>query len=250
MEYDYTDLTDKQRAFAEEYVLSLDAKNSAIRAGYSGGTHGHEVMKLPHVKAYIDYLTEQRAKRLQGIQDQVIEKLWQIASVDANELVQFRRTCCRFCYGENHRYQWTDVEFERARAEAKARAYPSPEAPGGTGYDRAKNPNPDCPECQGEGDGHVFAQDTRKLSDAARTAYAGAKVGRDGLEIKIHDRVRALEMLGKHFGLFKEKVEHSGSVENTGPVLNLVLSGDQAAKAVAEAQKQATPPENPENSED
>ena len=167
MEYDYTDLTVKQRAFAEEYVLSLDAKNSAIRAGYSGGTHGHEVMKLPHVKAYIDYLTEQRAKRLQGIQDQVIEKLWQIASVDANELVQFRRTCCRFCYGENHRYQWTDVEFERARAEAKARAYPPPEAPGGTGYDRAKNPNPDCPECQGEGDGHVFAQDTRNLSPAA-----------------------------------------------------------------------------------
>ncbi len=246
MTFDFRDFTGKQRLFAEEYVLCLNPSEAARKAGYAGeGSYGTEIMKIPHVKAYIDHLTDQRAERLKGIQDQVVEKLWEIASVDANELVQYRRTCCRFCYGEDHRYQWTDVEFERACLEAKNRGFPQPEAPGGNGYDHSKDPNPDCPECKGEGDGRVFAQDTRKLSQAAKTAYAGAKVGRDGLEIKIHDRVRALEMLGKHFGLFKDRVEHSGKVENTGPVLNLVLSGDQAAKAVAAANK-LNSPEDPD----
>lgn len=246
MAFDFKDFTLKQRAFAEEYVLSLNAREAALKAGYSNdGEYGSQILKIPHVKAYIDSIMDERAERLKGIQDLVVVKLWEIASVDANELVQYRRTCCRFCYGEDHRYQWTDVEFERACKEASTRGYPQPEAPGGNGYDRSKDPNPECPECKGEGDGHVFAQDTRKLSDAARTAYAGAKVGRDGLEIKIHDRVRALEMLGKHFGLFKEKVEHSGKVEGGGPVLNLVLSGDQAAAAVAKAAK-LNSPEDPD----
>lgn len=235
MSFDFKDFTEKQRAFAEEYVLCLNPKDAAKKAGYGEGHYGPEVLKLKHVQAYINYLTDARAERMKNIQDQVIEKLWEIASVDANELVQYRRTACRYCYGEGHRYQWTDVEHERACVEAKNRGYPEPEAPGGRGYDQTKDPLPHCPECKGEGSGHVFAQDTRKLSQAAKTAYAGAKVGRDGLEIKIHDRVRALEMLGKHFGIFKERVEHSGEVSG-GPVLNLVLSGEQAAQAVAAAQ--------------
>ena len=70
----------------------------------------------------------------------------------------------------------------------------------------------------------MFAQDTRTASPEARQLYAGAKVGRDGLEIKIHDQMRALELVGKHIGMFKDKVEHSGEIKNTGPVLNLTLA--------------------------
>ena len=223
MTFDFTPFTKKQLKFVEEYMLSMNAGDAARKAGYADG-YGTDLLKVPHIKEYVNYLMDQRAQRLQGIQDQVILKLWDIASVDANELVEYRRTCCRFCYGEGHRYQWTDAEYERAQTEARNRAYPPPEAPGGSGYDVSRDPNPDCPECKGEGEGRVYAKDTRKISEAAKTAYAGAKVGRDGLEIKIHDRVRALEMLGKHFGLFKEKVEHSGKVEGNAPVLNLSLS--------------------------
>lgn len=34
-------------------------------------------------------------------------------------------------------------------------------------------------------------------------------------KIKIADQLKALEMLGKHFGLFVERVEHSGALEIT-----------------------------------
>lgn len=32
-------------------------------------------------------------------------------------------------------------------------------------------------------------------------------------EVKLWDKLRALEMLAKHFGLIKERVEHQGSLE-------------------------------------
>ena len=39
--------------------------------------------------------------------------------------------------------------------------------------------------------------------------------GEDGLEreIKMADKLKALELLGKHLGMFKDKVELSGSLE-------------------------------------
>jgi len=35
-------------------------------------------------------------------------------------------------------------------------------------------------------------------------------------EIKFYDKIKALELIGKRFGLFTDKVEHSGSID-TGP---------------------------------
>jgi phage terminase small subunit len=224
VDFDCSDLNERQRKFCEEYILDLNAKAAALRAGYAEGGQQYALMRLPHIKAYIEYLFEERAKRLSIKADDVLSRLWSMATCDVNELIQYRRHCCRFCYGESNRYQWTDAEFERAVLEAKNRGYPKPEAPGGSGYDRSKDPSPDCPECKGQGTGEVFATDTRKVSPEARMLYAGAKVGRDGLEIKIHDQVRLLELVGKHIGMFKEKVEHSGKIENTGPVLNLTLA--------------------------
>ena len=39
------------------------------------------------------------------------------------------------------------------------------------------------------------------------------KKGRDGFEIKPYSKIQALELLGKHLGMFTEKVE----VKNTTP---------------------------------
>jgi phage terminase small subunit len=240
VDFDPGDLTEMQRKFAEEYILDLNESAAGKRAGYTSGSAGHVTRKLPHVKAYIEYLFAERAKRLSIKTDDVLARLWSIATADVNELIQYRRHCCRHCYGAQHRYQWTDAEFERAVLEAKNRGYPKPEAPGGAGYDRTKNPNPDCPECMGQGTGEVFALDTRNASPEARQLYAGAKVGRDGLEIKIHDQMRALELVGKHIGMFKDKVEHSGEIKNTGPVLNLTLAAPPGT-VLGAAQNPETP---------
>lgn len=55
---------------------------------------------------------------------------------------------------------------------------------------------------------------TETLTEAQKKALAVIKKGRDGFEVKPYDKVRALELLGKHLGLFTEKVELSGQVNN------------------------------------
>jgi phage terminase small subunit len=42
-------------------------------------------------------------------------------------------------------------------------------------------------------------------------------------KIKWPDKVKNLELLGRHFGMFKDKVEHSGEIKT--PELKLVLNG-------------------------
>ena len=50
-------LNDKQKAFADYYIESLNATQSAIRAGYSvdcARSIGYENLTKPHIKSYID----------------------------------------------------------------------------------------------------------------------------------------------------------------------------------------------------
>lgn len=50
--------------------------------------------------------------------------------------------------------------------------------------------------------------------------------GEDGLEreIKMADKIKALELLGKHLGMFKDKVELSGSLETEKTKLDDLIS--------------------------
>lgn len=42
----------------------------------------------------------------------------------------------------------------------------------------------------------------------------------DTQKVKLLDKTKALELLGKHLGMFKEKIEHSGNI-NSNPFANL-----------------------------
>jgi phage terminase small subunit len=46
--------------------------------------------------------------------------------------------------------------------------------------------------------------------------YAGVRVGKDGLEVKMHDQLRALDAVARHIGMFPSKVELTG--KDGGPV--------------------------------
>lgn len=63
-------LTLKQKRFADEYIISGNATQSAIKAGYSKKTAGViavENLEKPNIKAYID-------KRLKELDDKAIAK--------------------------------------------------------------------------------------------------------------------------------------------------------------------------------
>lgn len=73
-----------------------------------------------------------------------------------------------------------------------------------------------------------LAQVIRDLKAIAHGDLARFRAG--GVGVKLADKIRALELLGKSKALFVEKVEHSGEVKTQAPVINLTLTAP-AAKA-------------------
>jgi len=137
-----------------------------------------------------------------------------MATADPNELMRYTRVNCRFCWGIDHNYQWTVGEFKRAIQHAHDTNAPEPKCEGGLDFDRLKAPNPDCPECRGEGVGYTYIADTTRVSDQAKLLYAGIKESQHGIEIKMNDQVAALIKAGQHIGMFKDRVELGNDPEN------------------------------------
>ncbi len=67
-------------------------------------------------------------------------------------------------------------------------------------------------------DGIVIIKPTSMLTPLQQAAIVGIKQTQAGIEIKL-DKSRALEMLGRHLGMFNDKLELSGAVAN--PYANL-----------------------------
>ncbi|NFG27694.1 terminase small subunit [Clostridium botulinum] len=59
----------------------------------------------------------------------------------------------------------------------------------------------------------VIIKDTKDIPDDKISAISSIKQGANGVEVKLHDKVRALENIGRHLGMFKDKLEISGTNE-------------------------------------
>lgn len=57
----------------------------------------------------------------------------------------------------------------------------------------------------------VSPKDTDTLSDDQRAAIASIKQGANGVEVKLCDKIKALELLGRHIGMFSDKLSLSGA---------------------------------------
>lgn len=214
------DLTPKQEAFCREYLVDLCGAHAAVRAGYAASVAKQTADKLlnrPYIQERVQSLIADRTERVQFTADEVLADLREMWRADVNDIVEFRRTCCRHCYGADHLYQRTVSEMDRDRKKhriASAKNEEKGEAPlaefqelGGEGYDARKSPVPDCPECFGEGVGGLLLKDTRTLKGGALKLFNGAKQTRDGVEVKIIDRGKLLELALRHFGLLTDKVK-------------------------------------------
>jgi phage terminase small subunit len=229
------ELTPKQRQFVQEYLVDMNGTQAAIRAGYSKKTANEQASRLlanVNVKAALQHATEERSKRTEITQDQVLNLWWALANADPNELIQYRRVCCRHCHGVGHEYQWRDQdEFELAvqrAAQTEGAVLPTDE--GGYGFDPKLDPHPSCPKCNGEGHGEVFAADTAKLTGGARLLYDGVKVTERGFEIKMQDRAKALENVARHLGMFNDKLKLEGGLTLAGQV-NVYLPDNSREKS-------------------
>lgn len=83
-------LTEKQKRFADEYLIDLNATQAAIRAGYSVKTANEQASRLlanVSVRAYIDKRMAELSKRTGVNQERIIRELARIAFLDPTQLV-------------------------------------------------------------------------------------------------------------------------------------------------------------------
>ena len=166
-------LTDKQKRFCEEYLIALNATQAAIRAGYSPKTAEQTASRLLRnvkVQEYIAKRQKELSRSTQITQERVIKELALIA------------------FSNNADY--ARVVEKKMQTEVDGMLVDVLGEDGKPIMYRTVEP--------------VL---TDELTEEQKRALAVIKKGRDGLEVKSFDKVRALELLGKHLGIFTEKIE-------------------------------------------
>lgn len=205
-------LTPKQEQFCREYLVDLNATQAAIRAGYSAKTAraaGARLLTDVDIQTQIQNGMDKRATDVGINAKHALQLIWDRATADPRELVEVRVSCCRYCYGTEHKYQRTLGEMATARKNWESNGNdPSKfDEQGGVGYSPNRQPVESCPECHGDGVPRVLIKDTRTVSKAAASLFAGAKHGKHGIEVLLHDQGKHIEMAGRNLKLFVDRLE-------------------------------------------
>lgn len=145
-------MTKKQKMFADEYLIDLNATRAyrvaypSVKKDETAAAAGARMLRNVKVQEYISERMQDRQQRTEVTQDRVVKELAAIA-------------------------------FSRA-----------------TDYAAVKG-------------GFVCIKDTDSLSDDQVRAIAGIKEGANGIEIKLNDKEKALELLGRHLGMWNDKLD-------------------------------------------
>ena len=68
---------------------------------------------------------------------------------------------------------------------------------------------------------------TNQVAETKRSAIAAIKAGANGTEVKTYDKLRALELIGKHLGMFSERQASNGrEVEDLSPLASMLGDDD------------------------
>jgi phage terminase small subunit len=85
-------MNDRQRAFAREYLIDLNGKAAAIRAGYKPSTADNVacgLLKKPEIAALVAQGTERRAAKKRITADRVMEELGRVAFADIRNFIDW-----------------------------------------------------------------------------------------------------------------------------------------------------------------
>ena len=170
------DLTDKQRLFCIYYIKSFNQTMAAIKAGYSrksAHVEGSRLIRIPKVAAEIRRL---KGEMQQGIfidAMDVLNKYIQIAFADITDFVEFGSIVREQLHPETGQVM-LDAEFK--------------------------------PITYNEG----FV-DFKPSDEVDGTIITELKLGRDGVVVKLADKMKAMDFLVKHFDMvpdhFKRQLE-------------------------------------------
>lgn len=229
-------LTEHHRRFIQFFVQTNDWNEAERLAKLPEGS-GRQLMRLSMVIQAIE--AARRNINLPQATAAYVKGRWlQLHSADPRELSEKWSVPCRFCWGDEHQYQYNEVELRAALTKHRAaqmRLAEEQRVPfdelGGGGYTINRMPmrgedyvtfraamarqnglpepqvetNSDhsCPSCYGHGLDHVVFHDTRTFSRSAATLYRGVKItSGGGIEYLTRDQGQALSMLAKYLGMF------------------------------------------------
>ena len=159
-------MTKKQKIFADEYLIDLNATRAyrvaypSVKKDEAAAVNGSELLRNTKVQEYISERMQERQQRTEVTQDMVVKELAAIAFARATDYVEIRS-------------------------------------------------NGVC--------GTVVIKPTTDLSDQQIRAIAGIKEGANGIEIKLNDKEKALELLGRHLGMWNDKIKVDGEVTTNNP---------------------------------
>lgn len=96
--------------------------------------------------------------------------------------------------------------------------------------------------------GHVRIKATEDLGKDEKKIIAGIKEGQWGTEVKFHDRLRALELLMKHLGMFDQKdeldkEEQKARIEKLKNDARIVEEGEESGVILMPAIEEVQPPD-------
>lgn len=241
-------LTKGEELFCREYVKHRNGAQ-AFRVAFPQrgkqtedinypSKRANELLRRPEVQGRIDELIAEASKEAVTTTAEVLKRWMAIATADPRELVETRLGCCRYCYGLGFNYQWRAREIEAMVCEvdernARRRGNTAPEnyvdVSGGDGFQEFLDPNPECPECGGEGVPRVVIKDTRNLSPEALLLYGGAKYTKNGIEIIIADRQKAFENVTRILGMFNDNIKLSGDMTTMAAIVEIATDDPEKA---------------------
>lgn len=257
-----TTLDITERKFCFEYVQDSNGTRAYMRATgttreASAATMAWKWLNREEIRAQIEVELAALQKRAGVSTEEMLRRMWAIATADARELVEHVVECCRYCYGKDGLYQRTDTELRRDRAEfenlgrqridgvyvgkRKRKADNDPDAApevfqeqGGGGFDPHEPPNPHCSACHGYGVPRAVFKDTRLLSPAAAMLYQGIEETKEGLKVRVIDPMVAWEKIGKHIGFYGVDNRQKGAATDPFTAMLQRISGPAAALPVVE----------------
>ena len=214
-------MNNRQQRFAEQYVALLAQGKrkteamtaAAIAVGYSPKTALHAASRLvnkPEIKAITERAIAKRADRLE-VNGEAVMSYWH--GIATCEIPLPPVGACRYCWGIDHQYQYTQDEARRAMRKHTAdqlKRQPHERVPfddlGGEGFDRTKKPHPYCPECHGVGKNYPMVIDADKLTPGQRASIDAITIQKDGsVTLKMRDRSRAMENLQSLMGMIQPR---------------------------------------------
>lgn len=177
-------LTKNQKRFVNEYLIDLNATRAykvaykSVKKDETAAVNGSRLLRNAKVKKYLEQRMKEREKRTEITQDMVLKELAKIGFANGSDFAKVVEKI-----GTRPIYNGKGEKIGEEEFTYKT----------------------------------VEIINTDDLPKDKKAAIAGIKETKHGIVVESCDKVKALELIGRHLGMFTDKIEHSGSMNINNP---------------------------------